>query len=367
MFSPYVLILGWVGIVAIVTSRVQFQRLETVCGTKEPRYPWLFAFLVFLPVIWMAGNRTIYVGDTYAYRKGFMEMPSSFSEIPAYMQEITKDKGFYFFGAVLKQFIGPNAILYTIILAAIQGIILVSVYRKYSYNYVLSIFLFLASTDYISWMYNGIRQFMAVVIVFAATSLMLKKKYIPLLVTILLASTFHQTALLMIPFVLIAQGKAWNKRTVIFIFLAILAVTFVDQFTSFLDDSLSGTQYKNVVSDFTEWNDDGTNPLRVFVYSVPALLAFWGRKQIRREGNRLVNFCANMSIISMGLYLVSMVTSGIFLGRLPIYCSLYGYILLPWEIQHLFDSRSKSAVYAGMIGAYLFFYYYQMHVTFGMF
>lgn len=366
MFSPYVLILLWVGFVAIVTSRIRFQRLETVCGTKEPRYPWLFAFLVFLPVIWMAGNRTIYVGDTYAYRKGFMEMPSSFSEIPAYMQGITKDKGFSFFSAVIKQFIGPDAILYTIIIAAIQGIILASVYRKYSYNYVLSVFLFLASTDYISWMYNGVRQFMAVVIVFAATSLMLKKKYVPLILTILLASTFHQTALLMIPFVLIAQGKAWNKRTVLFIGLAILAVLFVDQFTTLLDDMLSGTQYENVVSDYTSWNDDGTNPLRVLVYSVPAILAFVGRKQIRREGNRLINLCANMSIISMGLFLLSMVTSGIFIGRLPIYCSLYGYILLPWEIDHIFNNKNRKIVLLAAIGMYLIFYYYQIHITYAI-
>lgn len=366
MFSPYVLILVWIGFVALVTSRVQFQRLETVCGTKEPRYPWLFAFLVFLPVIWMAGNRT-YVGDTYMYRTTFLKMPSSFAEIPAYMQGITKDKGFYFFSAVVKQFIGADAVLYTIVLAVIQGIILASVFRKYSYSYTLSVFLFLASADYISWMYNGIRQFTAVVIVFAATSFMLKKKYVPLILAILLASTFHQTALLMIPFVFIAQGKAWNKRTVLFIGLTILAVLFVDQFTTLLDDTLSETQYKNVVSDYTSWNDDGTNPLRVLVYSVPAILAFAGRKQIRSEGNRLINLCTNMSIISMGLYLVSMVTSGIFIGRLPIYCSLYGYILLPWEIEHLIKPRSRGMVYIGMIGAYLLFYYYQMHITYGMF
>lgn len=366
MFSPYVLILVWIGFVALVTSRVQFQRLETVCGTKEPRYPWLFAFLVFLPIIWMAGNRTDF-GDTSVYRATFLDMPSSFAEIPAYMQGIKKDKGFYLFAAILKQLIGANAVFYTIVLATIQGIILVSVYRKYSYNYVLSVFLFLASTDYIGWMYNGIRQFTAVVIIFAATTLMLKKKYVPLIITILLASTIHQSALLMIPFVFIAQGKAWNKRTVLFIGLTIFAVLFVDQFTTLLDDTLSGTQYKNVVSDYTSWDDDGTNPLRVLVYSVPAILAFVGRKQIRREGNALVNFCTNMSIISMGLYLVSMVSSGIFIGRLPIYCSLYGYILLPWEIEHLIKPRSRGMVYIGMIGAYLLFYYYQMHITYRMF
>ena len=47
-------------------------------------------------------------------------------------------------------------------LASIQAIILVTIYRKYSTNYLLSIFLFIASTDYLSWMFNGVRQFAAV-------------------------------------------------------------------------------------------------------------------------------------------------------------------------------------------------------------
>ena len=64
-----------------------------------------------------------------------------------------------------------------------------------------------------------------------------------------------------------------------------------------------------------------------------------------------------MSIISTGLYVVSMFTSGIFIGRLPIYFSLYNYILLPWEIENLFTERSKKLVYIGLIGFYLLFYY----------
>ena len=61
-------------------------------------------------------------------------------------------------------------------LASIQAIILVTIYRKYSTNYLLSIFLFIASTDYLSWMFNGVRQFAAVTIIFASTKFMLEKK-----------------------------------------------------------------------------------------------------------------------------------------------------------------------------------------------
>lgn len=60
-------------------------------------------------------------------------------------------------------------------LAAFQLLIIVWMFRKYSEDYWFSIFLFIASTDYISWTFNGIRQFTAVVIAYAATPFILKK------------------------------------------------------------------------------------------------------------------------------------------------------------------------------------------------
>ena len=75
-----------------------------------------------------------------------------------------------------------------------------------------------------------------------------------------------------------------------------------------------------------------------------------------------------MSIISTSLYLFSMVTSGIFIGRLPIYFSLYSNgILLPWELDNLFTENSKQIVWLFMIIGYLGFYYYQMHMAWGTF
>lgn len=363
--SEYILILIWIGFVALLASQGFFQRTEIVCGEVVYRFSWGVAFVIFAPIIWMAGNRG-WIFDTGTYIRGFWEIPTTFDKIPAYVESMSKDKGFYALSAVLKLIFGDDETLYFTIIAAIQGIFLVSMFRKYSMNYVLSVFLFVASSDYISWMFNGIRQFTAVTIICAATALMLKKKYVPLLCIILLASTFHQSALIMIPFVLIAQGKAGNKKTIFFIILALVAIIFVGEFTNILDDSLSNTQYANVVNDYTSANDDGTNPLRVLVYSVPAILAVVGRRKIQMEGNQLINFCANMSFISAGLYLVSMFTSGIFIGRLPIYVSLYGYILIPWEIENLFAEETKQFIYFALVAFYLIFYYYQMHFAWGL-
>lgn len=231
---------------------------------------------------------------------------------------------------------------------------------------LMSFFLFLASTDYISWMFNGIRQFTAVTITFIGIKFILDKKYAKAIVLILIASLMHQSALLMIPFIFIAQGKAWNKKTLLFILAVIVVVVSVGEFTNILDSVLAETQYKNVVSDWQSWEDDGTNVLRVLVYAVPTILSLIGLKYIRNADDPIINLSTNMSIVSVGFYVVSMFTSGIFIGRLPIYFSLYSYILLPWEIDNMFTKRSARLVYLMTICAYLAFYYYQMHFVWNL-
>lgn len=365
--SEYILVLIWLGVAAFISSTLGQQSAVNICGKYEKRYSLIWAVVIMLPIVWWAGNRGYAAADTGAYIGQFRSMPNELSELEAYLDNLTKDTGFYCLSALIRIFITKDPRIYLLILAAIQGGILAWFYRKYSTDYVVSIFLFVASTDYISWMYNGIRQFTAVTITLLGIGMVLKKKYIPSILLILLASTFHKSALLMIPFIFLAQGKAWNKKTVFFILIIMVAVAGVGSFTGILDDALADTQYKNVVSDWTEAGDDGTNILRVLVYSVPAILSFMGRKTIQREGSPLINLCTNMSIVSAGFYLLSAFTSGIFIGRLPIYFSLYGYILLLWEVDHLFDEQNSEFIKGCMIVAYLLFYYYSMHVVWGNF
>lgn len=358
--SSYILIILWIGIAPLLLSNIDTHEAIYVQGKIEYRYKLLWAFLIFLPIIIMAGMRGD-IGDTWAYKDMFSKMPQGVSQISHYMTTVKKDKGFYFLSCVIKTLISADSKVYFGILAFIQGFCLILVYRRYSSNYMLSVFLFLASSDYISWMYNGIRQFTAVVIAFACISLILKDKILKFIILVLMASTIHQSALLLIPFAFVVKGKAWNKKTIFFIIMALIAVTFIGKFTNILDMVLAETQYKNAVNDWQQFQDNGTNVLRVLVYAVPTILSYIGKRIIWEEDNELINLCVNMSIVSTGLYVVSVFTSGIFIGRLPIYFSLYNYILLPWEIEHLFTKKSQKIVYLGLIGFYLLFYYYQMH------
>lgn len=228
----------------------------------------------------------------------------------------------------------------------------------------MTVFLFVASADYLQWTYNGIRQFLAVSLIFACTGLLLKEKYIPIIVIILLASTIHASALIMLPIVFIVQGKPFNKRTVLFLFAMLMAIAFIDQFTDIITNIMENTQYSGEVDQFL--NAEGTSIQRVLVYSIPAFIALLFRKRIEMADNQLINMASNMSIATFGIMFLSAFSNGLFLGRLGIYTSLINYILLPWEIENIFTKSSARLIYVIMIVCYLVFYYYQVVITWGI-
>ena len=205
MDKYYILILGWVAVMGILSIMISMKRVEMVCGKEEYRWKPVWAVVTVVPLIWMCSQRGG-IMDTGVYLEGFKDMPGVFSGIASYMGTVKKDKGFYFLSAVIKCIVGNNSVVYLFIIAVLQAGMLFYVYRKYSSRYLVSFFLFLASTDYISWMFNGMRQFLAVTITFIGIKFILDKKYVKAIILILIASLMHQSALLMIPFIFIVNN-----------------------------------------------------------------------------------------------------------------------------------------------------------------
>ena len=367
ILTNYWWLIIWALLVGGYMSTMVQKQKEYICGKTEYRWGWLPAVSLILPYIIWAGTRGSGFGDTAAYKQIFNEAPNHLNQLSEYLVTVNKDKGFSVLVVLLKTILGNSTVVFFTIIATIQMLLIVKTCRKYSVNYWISIFLFVASTDYIAWMHNGIRQFMAITIIFAATPLIIEKKYVQLIGVILLASTFHASALIMIPIIFIVQGKAWNKRTLLCILTCILIIFFVDKFTDILDSLLASTQYSGMVTDWAEWEDNGTNPIRVLVFSVPMLLSIVGLKYIKFEDNVVVNIMTNFSILACGVALVSMVTSGIFIGRMVEYFSIFAMLLLlPWEIENMFNQKSARIVTILMIVGYIIFFYFQMHFIWGL-
>ncbi len=328
------------GAVALLSVFPAMKRQEVVLGQLRIRMNYIYAFMIVAVLVYFAANRG-YFADTSFYLREFRNMPLDGQDFHLYLHT-QKDKGFVIFSWLLKHFIGDQLIFYLGIIATLQFALLVAVYRKYSESLVLALFLFIFSTDYLSWAMNGMRQFCAAAIIFCCLPLILKKRHFQAILLVALASTFHASVWLVLPFIFIVQGPAFNLKTIGILVASIFLITMADQFTNILDIFLGGTQYTNVVTDWQELQDDGTNALRVLVYSVPVIIAFIQRKAVKEADNPLINLCINMSIVGMGIYIISMFTSGIYIGRLPIYFTLYNYILLPWELKYLFAKGSDT-------------------------
>lgn len=340
--------------------------VSTINGSKKQMiidgkivYRWrlLFALFAIWPVFYLA-TMCDPISDTIAYLDMYKKLPSDTAEFLTSLHDAVSGQGFIVFEFLCKRIFGNSLKAFRLCLGLIHTIPVVIIFRKYSENYLLTLYLFLASACHIGWMMNGLRQFMAVTIIFVATPLLLKKKYIAMLVVILLAATVHTSALIMVPVIFIVNGKAWNRRTILYIILAIIAMYLFGKYTGLLDSMLVGTEYEGATTAWAELGDDGVNPVRVLVSAVPMIMGWFGRRYISRK-DTVVNVCVNFSIITTGLYLIAMTTSGIMLGRLPIYTSLYSFILLPALIERIFSKDSQRLVNLIMILLYAVYYYFE--------
>ncbi|MDO5139723.1 MAG: EpsG family protein, partial [Oscillospiraceae bacterium] len=321
---------------------------ETESGTVI-RYTPFFATLVFLPVIIMAvwGPPR---SDTYLYLQIYRTLPAKLAE--GFRKAFSsKGPAFTMLGIFVKTVFGSNPTIYRLVLALIHAIPVITVFRRYSDDYLLSIFLFLCQGIHLAWMMNGIRQFVAVTIIFAATPWLIEKQYVNVILVILVASTFHRTALFMLLVVFVVQGKAWNMRTLIFIALTIVATLIFSRNGSVFDSILDLAGYS--IQAAKEFGDDGANPVRVLITMAPLVLAYFSRDILEEEYDGMLNICVNMCVISTGTMLVATVTSGIMVGRMEIYTSLYSMILLPHLIDVYFVENNKTVV--KFIAAILYF------------
>lgn len=330
-------------------------------GEYELRYKRFTCMAIIVVLTYVAATRSPNFIDTKSYYNHYFKEQGTWDSFMRHFRGTGKDKSFYMLTAVLKRILGDHVQLYLAVISGFSLVLVFSVFRRYSCNFFISTFLFIASGEYVQWTHNGIRQFMGVAIVFAATDLLLNKRYVLYVIAVLIAATFHASAIVMIPAMFVVTGQVWNKLSV----LMMVVVLILAAFPSLMNTVLLGIMENSAYADDVDalMSTGGTNILRVLVYSIPALMALVFRDPLRKINLPRMNLSVNMTIIAMGIYIVSMFTSGIYIGRMPIYFSLHNYLALPWMIERFFERNSAKLVYMLLIFCYMVFYYYQMHVV----
>lgn len=325
----------------------------------QKKIPIAYAIVVFGYFIFWIGMRTT-IADTIQYILMYEAIPSDFNTAWSQINWDGKNPGFDIFNVIFKCFISQNCQWWLMTIAIISGACLMIVLRKYSCDFFFSSFLFMTLLTY-TWMMNGMRQFICVTILFLCCDLIKDGKFIKFLLLILLLSTVHMTALLMIPIYFIARAKPWSGKIGFFIVGIVIICIFSEPFFSGVDKALSDTAYANFTSQFS--TDDGVNPIRTLFYAIPPAIAFWKRDKLLHhyEINPILPICINMSLIAAALYFVGMFTSGILIGRLPAYCEVYNLILIPYLLHTVFEKNIRNIVLPIYICVLLLFFYLHLY------
>lgn len=326
-------------------------------------FPLFYAVLIFAFFTFWIGMRG-YIFDTSLYISGFNSIPSDFSTAWSEIEWDGKSPGFDVFNVLFKCFVSQDYTWWLMTIAIISMICVMIPLRKYSCDFFFSSFIFIALTTF-TWPMNGMRQFICVAIIFACSGLIKDGKFLKFAIVVLLLSTVHYTCLLMLPIYFVARSKPWQMRMFIFIIIIVLVCLFAEPLFEGLEDTvLSGTAYAGATEQFAE--DDGVSPLRALFFCVFPVLAYVRKNSLEEfyESDPILPIAVNMSLISAALYVVGIFTSGILIGRLPIYCSVYNMILIPYILNYGFNKKDRAIVRICIVAMLMIMFWLECPTTY---
>ncbi|WNQ12701.1 EpsG family protein [Paenibacillus aurantius] len=313
--------------------------------TFQPnRFMMLLAMLLMAVVSGLRNN----IGDTFFYMYSYNNFPLEWSDI-----KFEADFGFNLMQLLLQK-ISEDAQLLIFTVALITNVFIIYVLYKYSNLFELSLYLYFTTGLYLMSM-NGIRQFLAAALAFAATKFIFEGSWHKYILVILLAATIHQSALVLIPIYFIVRRKAWTYQTFILLSLAIIFVIGFAQFSGALFTVIKDTKY----SEYQNLETNGANFLRVIVTAVPLVIAFLGRHRLRELFPK-ADYIVNLSLINVVIMLIA--TQQWVFARFSFYFGLYNLLLIPWIVK-LFVRKEQRLIYYLIVLFYFVYCYYENVVS----
>lgn len=316
--------------------------------------------LTFATMIFFASMRSV-VSDTAAYTRLYQRIPSSLVNLPSFVKEQTKDPIFWGTAMIFKCVVSENYHVWFFCITMICCILIACTLAHYSVMPFLSAFMFMLTCNF-TWLFNGMRQFLAACILFYAVRYIVEERFSKYLILCLIASSMHVTAFIGIPVYFIAKGKAGNKKVIFSILGMIAVIGGLSYLLPAANEILRGSSYETVVSQFSE--DDGVNVIRLLISAVPVILFFvFCRDMPEEKIPKHINVAVNMSVLTALMNLLGHFTSGIYIGRMTIYFEMNALFLYPWIFKTAFSEKNRKLIMVAYLIFFFAFYYYQMVIT----
>ena len=267
------------------------------------------------------------------------------------------ENGWYLLMFILKP-LGVSGFFVLVALVAIfQGVVVYKLIKKYVPKqwmvFALYVYLFCISL-YVGSM-SGIRQHLAMTIVGCAAPFIVKKKIIPSIIIILVASTIHTSSLIFLPFVLWGYVPLYKTRYLSIIFIILYIVFLI---SASLTEALIGNF---IVMDEFEQYETYTGVENKFTYSFGYVfsmlfpyiitIVYLYNNNSDETKNRLV------SLVAAGMTLLPVMAS-VHLGiRLLYYFDFIAIVTFPIVFGSIKNKTLRTSLIS-VYSLYIFYVYY---------
>lgn len=198
---------------------------------RSPKTKKYYLVITFIPLFLVSGWRADNVGtDTYNYLLGFRSIRDV---SPSSMFEIVRWEYGYVLLNKVSSILSNNE---QIILVSTSFLVLSGVmYFIYinSENIVFSVFLYISLYLYL-FSFNGIRQAIAMSILVMGFHLIMERKFFRYLIVVLMATLFHETAILMLSLYFIYYFKFNMKNVLVVSFIFVLSFISIELIISYI-------------------------------------------------------------------------------------------------------------------------------------
>ena len=245
----------------------------------------------------------------------------SFDEIiKLYTTPDFKDPTYYVTGWLVSQVFENEQWWVAIISALYIGSITWLIYRE-SKIPLLSIVMFV-SLGYYSFGFAGLRQIIAIAIIVFSFHFLKERKAIPFILMVILASLYHQSALIFLLMYPIANVKLGKYHFVAAIVMLVVFYAFREQLLSFLADTLQSERYQGYTS-----GEANTLSMTGFIIQVAIFIynLFYYKKVIRNNKDAIILY--NLAFMGVIFQLYSSFIAEMF--RISMYFSIFNIILVP--------------------------------------
>ena len=319
-----------------------------------PKTPYVLFWIV---VIFISGFRYGFC-DTGVYRNLYENIGTDWAAATDESFAI-QDVGFNLLMIFLNR-IGLVSQMIIVVTSLITFTIFAIHIYKYSTDIPYSLILFLLVSYFT--LINGVRQVLAAAVVFSSLPFLRDRKFWPYALLVLLASTFHASAMIMLPLYFVLSGNRMNFG--LGLFYCCVGICFIAP-------GLANAVLGNLLEDSTYREylqvESTMGITRLLVASVPAIISIiYGYVEYRNALNidgyhskdRLTDVLINMQLVSFGFTALGL--RMVYFARLSMYLDAGFIILLPRAIKGAFADSSARFMKNASIFLYVVYFVYQV-------